>query len=226
MPVAREPVSRRARPAKSPLSRRSIVQATARLIRERGVDAVSLRDVAQQVETGPASLYAYFANRDVLLEHVLDEVYGEVVLVDPADGDWRSALASTIVNTIEALARHPGLGTVALGSIPTLPGALRLADHELALMGSGGVPESRAALAIDLISQFVAATATERTLRGTPRDERDRDHIERTYRTSDPERFPHVARAARALVSPTERARRDFAIDVIIAGLEAASTSR
>jgi AcrR family transcriptional regulator len=219
MAAAREPVSRRARPAKTPLSRRAIVQATARLIRERGVDAVSLRDVAQQVETGAASLYAYFANRDVLLEHVLDEVYGEVVLVDATDGDWRSALAATIVNTIEALARHPGLGAVALGAIPTLPGALRLADHELALMGRGGVPESRAALAVDLISQFVAATATERTLRAAPGDEHDRDHVERAYRTTDPERFPHVARAARALVGPTEHDRRDFAIGVIIAGL-------
>lgn len=224
MPVAREPVSRRARPAKAPLSRHSIVQATARLVRQRGVDAVSLRDVAQQVETGPASLYAYFANRDVLLEHVLDEVYGEVVLVDAVDGDWRSALADTIVNTIEALARHPGLGTVALGSIPTLPGALRLADHELALMGRGGVAESRAALAIDLISQFVAATATERTLRGASGDRQDRDRIEQAYRTSDPECFPHVARAARSLVGPTEHERRDFAIGVIITGLQATST--
>lgn len=108
---------------------------------------------------------------------------------------------------------------MALGSILTLPGALRLADHELALMGRGGVPEPRAALAVDLISQFVAATATERTLRGAPGGEYDRDQIGQTYRTTDPERFPHVARAADALVGPAEHERRDFAIGVIIAGL-------
>jgi hypothetical protein len=55
------------------------------------------------VETGPASPYAYFANRDVLLEHELGEVYGEAVLIDAADGAWRSALASGFLNTIEAL---------------------------------------------------------------------------------------------------------------------------
>jgi len=91
-------------------------------------------------------------------------------------------------------------------------------------MGLGGVPKSWAALAIDLISQFVAPTATERTLRGVPGDEPDRDHIGQSYRAPDAERFPHVARAARALVDPTERERRNFAMGVIIAGLEATST--
>src|SRR6478735_10788948 len=95
VPLPAEPVSRRDRPAKPPLTRRSILDASLALIRERGVEAVTLRDVAAAVNTGPASLYAYFHGRDVLLEHALDDVYGGIELVDAVDGDWRAALAAT-----------------------------------------------------------------------------------------------------------------------------------
>ncbi|MDF2667306.1 MAG: transcriptional regulator [Microbacterium sp.] len=191
MPSPAEPVSRRARPAKAPLSRQSILEAAMALIRENGVDAVSLRHVAARVETGPASLYAYFGNRDILLEHVLDAAYAEVTLVDATgDGrDWREALARTIVHTIETLESYPGLGAIALGSIPVLPGALRLAEHELALMEVGGVPADRAALAVDLIAQFAASTAVERTVRLSRGDVGDREHVLTAYEQADPERL-------------------------------------
>lgn len=229
MPSPAEPVSRRARPAKAPLSRQSILEAAMALIRENGVDAVSLRHVAARVETGPASLYAYFGNRDILLEHVLDAAYAEVTPVDAtADGrDWREALARTIVHTIETLETYPGLGAIALGSIPVLPGALRLAEHELTLMESGGVPADRAALAVDLIAQFAASTAVERTVRLNRGDVGDdRERVLTAYEQADPERFPHVARSASLLTGPDDSARRDFAIDVLLAGIERAGVRR
>ena len=198
------------------------------LIRDRGVEAVALRHVAERVETGPASLYAYFANRDVLLEHVLDAAYAQVDLVDTdADGlDWRDALAQTIVNTIATLQRYPGLGAVALGTIPTLPGALRLAEHELTLMETGGIPEDRSALAVDLIAQFAASTAIERAARpGRARRDAEQESVRAAYETADPARFPHVTRSAPLLTAPDEQDRRDFSIRVLIAGIELSGTA-
>lgn len=221
MTPSAHPVSRRSRPAKPPLSRRSILDAALALIRDRGVEAVTLRHVAEQVETGPASLYAYFGSRDILLEHVLDAAYSQVELVDTGPRSWRDALAGTIINTIETLAAYPGLGAVALGTIPTLPGALRLAEHELALMEIGGIAPDRAALAVDLISQCAASTAIERTVRrdGT-RGDGEREHVRAAYENADPDLFPHVMRSATMLTGPDERARRDFSIEVILSGIE------
>lgn len=220
MTASTEPVSRRDRPAKVPLSRQLILDAARQLIRERGVEAVALRHVAAEVQTGPASLYAYFGNRDVLLEHVLDSAYAEVQLVDARDGAWRPALAATIVNTIETLESYPGLGAVALGTIPTRPGALRLAEHELTLMELGGIDQDAAALGVDLIAQFAAATAIERTShpdRG--RGDGARERVKAVYGDADPALYPHVAKLAEALTGPDARARRDFAIDAILNGL-------
>ncbi len=195
------------------------------LIEERGVEEMTLRQVAERVETGPASLYAYFANRDALLEHALDAAYAQVQLVD-ADGDergWRAALAGTIVNTITTLAQYPGLGSVALGTIPVLSGALRLAEHELMLMDDGGIAPERAALGVDLIAQFAASSAIERTVRRTgSRGDGERQHVLSAYENADPERLPHVRRQAALLTGPDERTRRDFAIRVLIDGIEGA----
>lgn len=224
MPPRSEPVSSRDRPAKEPLSRRLILDAARALIRERGLDAVSLRQVAEAVQTGPASLYAYFDNRDSLLEHVLDAIYSQVELVDASDGDWKGALAATITNTILALESYPGIGSVALAAIPTLPGALRLAEHELGLMEAGGIDPARAALAVDLIAQFVAATAIEGSTIGTRSEYADRRRrAGAVYETADPVAFPHLARSARELTGPDKAARVEFSIDVILSGLEASS---
>lgn len=195
------------------------------LISERGVEAVSLRLVAERVQTGPASLYAYFPGREALLEHALDTAYSQVPLAPVRGSQWRAALAATIVDTIETLQAYPGLGTVALGTIPTLPGAIALAEHELMLMDMGGISQERAALAVDLIAQFAAATAVERTIR-RDRQEGQKGHgrdlaqqVHDTYAAADPARFPHVVRSAAALTGPREHSRRDFAIKVIIDGL-------
>lgn len=216
---------RRGRAAKSPLTAESILDAALVLIRQHGVDAVALRQVAEHVETGPASLYAYFAGRDELLEHVLDAAYGQVQLVDADDrgNGWRDALAATIVNTITTLEQYPGLGSVALGTIPVLPGALRLAEHELALMEAGGIPTERAALAVDLLAQFAASSAIERTNRsssGGRRGDGEREQVHTAYANADAKRFPRIRQHAALLTAPNEQARRAFAIRVLIDGIE------
>lgn len=201
------------------------MKATLGLIQVRGVDAVALRHVAEQVETGPASLYAYFSSRDILLEHVLDAAYAEVTLTEARardrDTGWRYALSATITSTIETLVIYPGLGAVALGTVPVLPGALRLAEHELALMELGGVAPSRAALAVDLIAQFAASSAIERTVRlDSERGDEERDQVRAIYDNADASRFPRIRQNAALLTGPDEQTRREFAIQVLIDGIE------
>lgn len=218
--------ARRGRSAKAPLTSESIIGAALSLISERGVDAVTLRHVAERVQTGAASLYAYFTGRNDLLEHVLDAAYLQVDLAESRGGEhgWRDALAQTVANTIAVLERYSGLGSVALGTIPTLPGALRLAEHELMLMESGGVPIAHAALGVDLLAQFAASSAIERVVRlkDDPFNDRPRQ-VRAVYQNADPERFPRVAESANFLTVPDEEERRSFAIRALISGIESAA---
>src|SRR3954471_20422476 len=107
------PRSRRERPAKPPLSRDAIVAAALEIARTEGVDAVTMRRVAQALDTGPASLYVYVADRDELMAAVYDLALAGVHLPGPADGDWRVRLELLVSRAIAALGSHDDIALVA-----------------------------------------------------------------------------------------------------------------
>src|SRR2546423_242341 len=74
------PRSTRDRPAKAPLSRDAVIDAGLRILRAEGIDAVTMRRVASELDTGAASLYVYVENREDLLNQMFDAVVGELDL--------------------------------------------------------------------------------------------------------------------------------------------------
>src|SRR3984885_15850477 len=102
---ASDPPSRRDRPGKPPLSRAAIVETALMLVQQDGLDAVTLRNVAQRLDTGPASLYVYVANRDELLERVLDQVLSEVSAVRVESRRWQARLVESFSGCLAALDR-------------------------------------------------------------------------------------------------------------------------
>src|SRR6476619_1459459 len=86
------PVSRRARPAKAPLSREAIIETGLRILDRDGSAALTMRRVAQHLDTGSASLYVYVANRDALMAAMLDHVLGTVP--EPAGDTWHDRLTT------------------------------------------------------------------------------------------------------------------------------------
>ncbi|MET9882996.1 hypothetical protein ABZZ20_07475 [Streptomyces sp. NPDC006430] len=73
---------------------------------------------------GTAAGAVYVAQRDELLRLMLDAVIATVPLPPSsatAPGDWRTRLTDLITDVVHALNAHPGIGRVALGSIPTTP---------------------------------------------------------------------------------------------------------
>src|SRR4051794_2356707 len=83
------PRSRRERPAKPPLSREAIVAAALDIARSEGVEALSMRRVAQELDTGPASLYVYVADRRELQELVFDAAIGTIEIPPIEPESWR-----------------------------------------------------------------------------------------------------------------------------------------
>ncbi|MEU8894710.1 TetR/AcrR family transcriptional regulator [Nocardia sp. NPDC048505] len=155
------PVSRRARPAKAPLSREVIVETGLRILDREGLGALTMRRVAQDLDTGAASLYVYVANRDDLMAAMLDDVLATVP--EPEDGDWRERLDALIHSAIAVMSRHEGLALVALGSIPTSPNALVLIERMLGLLAEGGLDARTNSWAVDLLYLYITAQAAEQS---------------------------------------------------------------
>ena len=79
---------RQTRRRRDPISREAIVLAAVRLLDTEGLDAFSMRRVADELGTGAASLYWHVGSKDGLLDLVMDQVIGEQRVPEPEPGRW------------------------------------------------------------------------------------------------------------------------------------------
>jgi AcrR family transcriptional regulator len=112
------------------LSKPLVLQAAVALADRDGLDGFSMRRLAQELGVVPMALYKHVANKDELLDGMVDIVFGEIE--SPAiDDDWRSAMRRRAISAREALKRH----SWAIGMMETRhPGPANLRNHN-AVMG-------------------------------------------------------------------------------------------
>lgn len=208
--------ARRGRP---PREVSTIVETALRLVDEAGVQAFSLRALADELGSGTATLYRHFASKDELMVDVVDRVLGEIqfsALETPAS--WQQALASGAEAFYHALRRHPNTLPLLVTQVPVGPHALVAREHALALLAEHGFPTGLAARAFTAVGHYVIGFAIQQHGLGADATEGARLHA--FYRTLDPAAFPVTTAAASALTSvdPDEEFR--FGLDLLIAGLE------
>ena len=117
-------------PTRKPLSRTRVLQAAVALADEAGLQGFSMRGLAQELGVVPMALYKHVANKEELLDGMVDIVFGEIEL-PPDDLDWRQAMRRRAISAHEALIRH----TWAVGMMESRhPGPANLRNHD-AVMG-------------------------------------------------------------------------------------------
>ncbi|MBP2472421.1 AcrR family transcriptional regulator [Crossiella equi] len=212
-----EPRSRRDRPAKAPLSRAGIVAAAMRVLRADGLAKVTMRRLAQELDTGPASLYVYFAHTAALHAAMLDEVLGTVAL---ARGPWRQRVEEDLLGYTLALFEHPQLAQSAVTTRPSGPHYLNLVNALLGALAEGGVPAPQAAWGVDVLLQVATANAAEHSARqsaGTTR--RDLDDLAAALGTASPADHPHIAAVSDHLLSGSPRDRLRWGYRALVNGI-------
>jgi AcrR family transcriptional regulator len=188
-------VSRRERPAKPALTRAGIVAAAIAVMQAEGLDRVTMRRLAQDLDTGAASLYVYVRNTAELHAAMLDELLAAVDLSPvTAAGDWRDRLITVLWSYTRILFEQPGLAPSVLVTRPSGPAYLSLAEGILALLSAGGVPADRAAWAVDLLLHFATSTAAEQGTRQRAVDAPDEeDALAAALRAAPAATYPHLA---------------------------------
>jgi AcrR family transcriptional regulator len=220
------PHSRRARPAKAALSRDLIVETALQLLKDEGYEATSMRRVAQALDTGPASLYVYVANRDELLELMLDRAVATVPLPVPDPARWREQLKDLLKAMSRMMSEdYPGITRLAMATIPTGPGALAVVESMLALMKAGGMSDQAAGYACDILNLYVQAQALESTLyleRAETEEAFGHEYfvgIADRFRALPPEQYPYISSLAPQLMAGDGDQRFEVGLDVLINGL-------
>jgi AcrR family transcriptional regulator len=123
-------MTRREIASRKPLSSARVLQAAVALADETGPEGFSMRSLALELGVVPMALYKHVANKEDLLDGMVDIVFSEIELPS-GDLDWRSAMRRRAISTHEALKRHRW----AIGMMESRhPGPANLRNHN-ALMG-------------------------------------------------------------------------------------------
>ncbi|GAB3942623.1 TetR/AcrR family transcriptional regulator [Micromonospora vulcania] len=226
----------RTRPARRALSQQAVVDAAMAVLGREGLGGLSMRGVAQELGTGPASLYAHVSGKDELLELLVDRVIADVTVPTPDPQRWTEQVKEVAWQSYRAYARHTNLALASLATIPTGPNALRVTEGLLAILLAGGVPAQQAAWFLDRLSLYIAGDAYEGALFGE-KVRASGQSIQaywdgllaqlRTYYLSLPaKRYPHTQAHLDELMAGGGDERFGFGLDLLVQGVAAYARPR
>jgi AcrR family transcriptional regulator len=147
---------------RTPVTRERVVRAAIKLADKGGLDAVSMRKLGEALRVEAMSLYKHVANKDDLLDGVVDAVFGEIG--PPAAGsDWRTAMRDRALSARGVLLRHPW----AIGLLDSRRNAgMATMRHHDAVIGSlrrGGFSVEMAAHAFSLLDSYIYGFVLQET---------------------------------------------------------------
>jgi AcrR family transcriptional regulator len=191
-----------------------------------GLDAVTMRKVAQRLDTGAASLYAHVRDKAELHELMLDAVAGELQIPAPDPAAWKDQLKKVAVEMVGLLSSRPGIARIAMETlIPTTPAVLEQMDQLLGIMRAGGLSDDDALAGADILALYIAAAAYEKGLRSSERAEREAaeriGRIQAYMQIVPPGRLPQLAALGPAMARQQDSF--ELGLDLIIDGLAARS---
>lgn len=232
-PIApwRQTRKRPARSARPALSRETIVAKALEIIDAEGVDAVSMRRVATELGTGPASLYAYVSGKDELLSATYELALTEVENPDP-DQPWQDMLRQFAWGMYQLLRRHRDLAKLSFADIPTGQRALDGVEAMLAAMIGQGVSPQDATWLFDRLALYIGADALEGHLLRERFNAYDAEAAEQAgtewvaqireyFQKLPADRYPAITANLDVMMLGDSEQRFGFGVDLLIAGVEA-----
>ena len=204
------------------LSAQRVVVEAVRLADRDGVDGLSMRRLAGELGAGAMSLYHYVANKDELLDAMIDVVFGEIEL-PPDDTDWQSALRRRATSARHVLARHPW--AVSLMESRTTPGPANLRHREAvaACLRRAGFSVVMATHANWVLDSYVYGFALQEAALPFDTAQELSDLTDDVYLPQlPPDEFPYLNESAAALAAAGYDPAEEFlfGLDLVLGALE------
>jgi AcrR family transcriptional regulator len=206
---------------RAPLSRERVLHAAIALADTSGIDSLTMRNLGQTLQVEAMSLYNHVANKDDILDGIVDLVFSEIAL--PTDrADWKEAMRRRAISAHEALLSHPWAPS--LMQSRTKPGLATLRHHDSVLgsLRNAGFTLVMAAHAFSVIDGYVYGFALQQI--NIPLQSKDQvAEVGENILSRLSGEYPHLAEMI------TEHAMKpgydyadefEFGLDLILDGLE------
>jgi AcrR family transcriptional regulator len=137
----------------------TIVGAATALADREGLEAVTMRRLAQRLGVSTMSLYTYIPGKDELIDLMVDAAYQQMPKGDIAGQPWRQRLTAIADANRALYLAHPWAASVSTLRPPLGPGQLAKYEHELAALDGLGLSDLEMDDALTYLLSFVQANA-------------------------------------------------------------------
>jgi TetR/AcrR family tetracycline transcriptional repressor len=200
------------------LSRDLIVAAALKVVETDGGDALTMRRVADQIGVSASALYGYVANKEELVQLVLEQIISEIP-VPETTGPWQDTVRDFAREMLGIFQRHPGVAGLTLGRVPSGPSLLAGAEYLLAAMRSAGLPDQVAAFVGDLGSLYVGAFAYEQEVAPAGPKADVGAQVAAWFSALPASQFPNLVAVAGQMAAGTAQDRFEWGLDIIVRGI-------
>ena len=207
--------------SRRPLNRGRILAAAMEIADERGVGAVTMREVASRLGVEAMSLYNHVKNKDDILDGMVDLVIEQIDLPVDAD-DWREAMRRRAVSAHQVFGRHRWAPLLIDSRESSGPARLHYFDWVLGKLMVAGFSIEGAARAFSLLDSYVYGFGIQQFNMDAGGDASPEEMAEAILASIPAEEYPYLHRmASHAMrVGYDAEADFDFGLEVILDGLE------
>src|SRR3954447_14534381 len=154
-----------ARPTKTrrraPLSRERVLRAALTLADEGGGEALSMRSLGKKLGVEAMSLYNHVANREDIVDGLVDIVFSEIAVPAPGETDWKAAMRRRAISTREVLNRHRwAVGLMESRRTPG-PDSIRAHNAILGYLREGGFSVEATVQAYSVLDAYIYGFALQ-----------------------------------------------------------------
>jgi AcrR family transcriptional regulator len=210
---------------KAPITVEQVVETALAVVAGDGYDALTMRRLATELGTGPASLYTHVVNKADLDELLIGRLCARLVLPVPDPARWREQIRGVFAELRDRYLEYPGISRAALAMAPTDLEVMRVNEALLAILLAGGIAPQTAAWAIDALLLYVSAYCLETSIAHQRKAHEedawvlDRAELRRRLTALPVGTFPHTTRHAAELTAGEGHDRFDFTLALMIDGL-------
>jgi AcrR family transcriptional regulator len=211
---------------RAPLSRQRVMRAAVALADSSGIESLSMRKLGHDLGVEAMSLYNHVANKDDILDGIVDLVFSEIALPS-GEADWKPAMRKRAISAHEALLRHPWAPSLMQSRTRPGPATLRHHDSVLGSLRNAGFTLVMAAHAVSAIDGYVYGFALQQINLPLQSREQVAEVGESILRQLAGE-YPHLAEmiTEHAMKPGYDYAKEfEFGLDLILDGLERLRTS-
>ena len=206
------------------LNRERVLQAGIALADEAGIEALSMRKLGEQLAVEAMSLYKHVANKDDLLDGMVDNVFAEIDKA-PDERNWRATMRRRAVSVRQVLTRHPWALPLMQSRTNPGPSTLSNLDSLIGVLRGAGFSIVLTAHALSVIDAYIYGFAIQEKALPFDTEERSTEVVQQILAAMPADEWPHLVEFSRKhVLKPGYDYGQEFewGLDLVLDGLERA----